>query len=50
MFLTMPGLRKGLEKFKAPGLKQSGITHIIEQITIKHFGEESQYSDRKSVV
>lgn len=49
MFLTMPGLRKGLEKFKAPGLKQSGITRIIEQITVKHFGEESQYSVRADI-
>lgn len=40
MFLTMPGLRKGLEKSKAPGLKQSGITHINEQITVYRIGED----------
>lgn len=34
MFLIMPGLRKGREKFKAPGLKQSGTINIIEQITV----------------
>lgn len=49
MFLPMPGLRKGLEKFKAPGIKQSGITNIIEQITVYHVEEESQYSVRADI-
>jgi len=33
MFLIRPGRRKGLDRFKAPGLMLSGITHLIEQTT-----------------
>lgn len=31
MFLIMPGSRQGLDRFKAPGLMQSGMTHLIDQ-------------------
>lgn len=36
MFLIRPGRRKGLDRFKAPGLMLSGITHLIEQTTDQH--------------
>lgn len=31
MFLIMPGSRQGLDRFKAPGLMQSGMRHLIDQ-------------------